>query len=127
MLDRQAPGPDFTFRVTFQTQVNRPPNKDLAEVRGNEIVFVKPLSGKDQLAVPIQGFGDSVQDSEIVIENRKVGAGVKITGDRPLVRDLLWSIRTVLAIEPYIAIDIQPGAEFKWKNIFEYYTIPASK
>ena len=59
-----------------------------------------------------------------MIENRKVGAGVKITGDRPLVRDLLWSIRTVLAIEPYIAIDIQPGAEFTWKNRFEYYTLP---
>jgi len=62
-----------------------------------------------------------------VIENRKVGAGVKITGDRPLVRDLLWSIRTVLAIEPYIAIDIQPGAEFTWKNRFEYYTLSEMK
>ena len=124
VLDRQAPGPDFTFRVPFQIQVTRPPNKELAEIRANEIVFLKSLSGEDQLAVQIQGFGDNAKDSEIVIENRKVGAGVKITGDRPLVRDLLWSIRTVLAIEPYIAIDIQPGAEFTWKNTFEYYTLP---
>ena len=127
VLDRQAPGPDFTFRVPFQIQVNRPPNKEIAEVRGNEIVFMKSLSGEDQLAVPIQGFGDSAKDSEIVIENRKVGAGLRITGDRPLVRDLLWSIRTVLAIEPYIAIDIQPGTEFTWKNTFEYYTLPNGK
>jgi hypothetical protein len=124
VLDKQARGPDFTFRVPFQIQANRPPNKELAEIRGNEIVFRKPLSGEDQLAVPIQGFGESARDTEIVIENRKVGAGVKITGDRPLVRDLLWSIRTVLAIEPYIAIDIEPGAEFTWKNMFEYYTLP---
>jgi len=88
---------------------------------------MKPLSGEDQLAVPIQGFGDTAKDAEIVIENRKVGAGVRITGDRPLVRDLLWSIRTVLAIEPYIAIDIQPTAEFTWKNMFEYYTLPKEK
>ena len=127
VLDRQAPGPDFTFRVPFQIQANRQPNKELAEIRGNEIVFMKSLSGEDQLAVPIQGFSDNAKDTEIVIENRKVGAGVKITGDRPLVRDLLWSIRTVLAIEPYIAIDIQPGAEFIWKNMFEYYTLPKGK
>ena len=127
VLDRQAPGPDFTFRVPFQIQVNRPPNQELAEIRGHEIVFTKALSGEDQLAVPIQGFGDSAKDAEIVIENRKVGAGVRITGDRPLVRDLLWSIRTVLAIEPYIAIDIQPGAEFTWKNMFEYYTLAKGK
>ena len=52
---------------------------------------------------------------------------IRITGDRPLVRGLLWSIRTVLAIEPYIAIDIQPGAEFTWQNKFEYYTVPKGK
>ena len=124
MLDRQAPGPDFTFRVPFQIQLARQPHKELAEIRSNEIVFMKPVSAEDQLAVPIHGFGDNASDAEIVIENRKVGAGVRITGDRPLVRNLLWSIRNVLAIEPYIAIEIQPGAEFTWKNMFEYYTLP---
>jgi hypothetical protein len=40
---------------------------------------------------------------------------------------LLWSIRTVLAVEPYIAINVQPGAEFTWKNTVQYYTLPAGK
>jgi hypothetical protein len=56
-----------------------------------------------------------------------VGAGLKISTDRPLVRELLWSIRTVLAVEPYIAINVQPGAEFTWKNTVQYYTLPAGK
>jgi hypothetical protein len=127
VIDKQAPGPEFTFKVPFDIQVNRPPNKDLAEVRGNQVVYAKPLSGEDQVAVPIQGFSADTRDSEVVIENRKVGAGVKITIDRPLVRSLLWSIRTVLAVEPYIAIDIQPGNEFTWTNRVEYYTMPATK
>jgi hypothetical protein len=125
VLDKQPPGPDFTFRVPYQIKVNRQPNKGLAEIRENQIVFLKQLSGEDELAVPLQGFSNSVKDTEIVIENGKVGAGVKITGDRPLIRSMLWSIRTVLAVEPYISIDVQPGAEFTWKNMFEYYTIPA--
>jgi len=107
--------------------VSRPPNKDLAEVRGNQVVYAKPLSGEDQVAIPIQGFGDTAKDSEIVIENKKAGTGVKISGDRPLVRSLLWSIRTVLAIEPYVAISVQPGAEFTWKNTLDYYTLAAAR
>jgi hypothetical protein len=38
------------------------------------------------------------------IENKKVGAGLHITGDRPLARVVLWSIRTVLSLEPYVAM-----------------------
>ncbi len=124
VLDKQPPGPDFTFKVPFEIQARRQPNQELAEVRGNQVVFKKPLSGQDEVSVFIQGFSENPKDTEIVIENKKVGAGMKITGNRPLTRDLLWSIRTVLAIEPYIAIDIQPGAEFTWKNTFEYYTMP---
>ena len=73
----------------------------------------------------VQGMQENIRlkDAEIVIENKKVGAGLKITADRPLLRSMLWSVRTVLAVEPYIALDIQPGAEFTWKNTFEYYTL----
>jgi hypothetical protein len=127
VLDKQPPGPDFTFKVPFQIQSSRPPRKEQAEIRGNEIVYKKTLSGEDQVAVPIQGFSDNAKDNQIVIENKKVGAGVRVSGDRPLIRNILWSIRTVLADEPYIAIDIQPGSEFTWKNTFEYYVMETGK
>ena len=113
--------------MPYEIKPTREPNKEQAEVRGNEVVYAKPLSGQDEVVVFLQGFGDSPKDAEIVIENKKVGAGVKITGDRPLTRSMLWSIRTVLAVDPYIGIDIQPGAEFTWKDTLEYYTMPASK
>ena len=122
-----APGPDFTLRVPYQIHSSRLPAAGLAEIRGNEVVYLKPLSGQDEAVVFLEGFGDSPKDSELVIENKKVGAGLKIAADRPLIRNLLWSVRTVLAVEPYIAIDIQPGAEFTWKNTFDYYTLPATK
>jgi hypothetical protein len=127
VLDKQAPGPDFTFSVPFQIKPERVPGKELAEVRGNQVVYMKQLTGEDEAVVLISGFSDDVKDTEIIIENRKVGAGMKISGDRPLIRDILWSIRTVLAIEPYISIDIEPGKEFTWKNQIEYYTFPTDK
>jgi hypothetical protein len=127
VLDKQAPGPDFTFKVPFDIKPMRPPDKALAEVRGNQVVLMKQLSGSEEVAMPFRGFGDSAMDNETIIENHKLGAGLKITGDRPLSMTVFWSIRTVLAVEPYIAIDVQPGAEFTWKDMYEYYTLPSQK
>jgi hypothetical protein len=127
VLDKQTPGPDFTFKVPFDIKPMRPPDKALAEVRGNQVVLMKQLSGSEEVAMPFRGFGDSAMDNETIIENHKLGAGLKITGDRPLSMTVFWSIRTVLAVEPYIAIDVQPGAEFSWKDMYEYYTLPSQK
>lgn len=77
----------------------------------------------ESMRAAIQGFGSSPQDYDIRIENRKVGAGARITGDRPLSSLALWSIRTALAIEPYITMSIAPGAEFSWKITYDYYTL----
>lgn len=127
VIDKQAPGPDFTFQVPFQIQSARPPNPQQAKIEGNCIVYQKQLSGEDQVAVFMQGFSNSPDDSKITIANQKVGAGVHIAVNRPLERELLWSIRTVLAVEPYVAINVQPGAEFTWANTYDYYAMPAGK
>jgi hypothetical protein len=49
---------------------------------------------------------------------------MRIIGDRPLLRESLWSIRTVIAMEPFISIEVKPGEEFTWKTVYEYYTVP---
>ena len=52
----------------------------------------------------------------------KMGAGVHITGDRPLSRVGYWSIKTVMAVEPYIDVVVEPGKDFAWKYTYDYYT-----
>jgi hypothetical protein len=56
-----------------------------------------------------------------------VGAGLHITGDRPLARVVLWSIRTVLSLEPYVAMTIEPGQEFTWQYTYTFYVIDNKK
>ncbi len=126
-IDHQPPGPDYTVTLPFQIQPVRQPDRELVAVRGNEIVFKKVLSGQEQGVVLIRGFGSSASDNRITIEDQRAGAGVRIGNNRPLIREMMWSIRTVVAVEPYIAIDVQPGAEFTWKNTYDYYTLPAGK
>ena len=127
VLDHQAPGPDFTITFPFQVASSQPPRKSLAEIRGNQIVYLKTLEGHENAACSIEGFGTSASDHEIRIENRRVGMGVKISADRPLASEYLWSIRTVLAVEPFIAIAIEPGREFAWASTYSYYALPPAK
>lgn len=124
VMDQQPPGPDFTIRFPFELNPTRPPNTELINVEGNELVYAKQLSGRDQAVVVFEGYGDTAADTEMIIENEKLGAGVRITADRPLIRNMLWSIRSVFAIEPYMAVNIEPREEFTWTNRFEYYTLP---
>jgi len=127
VLDKQPPGPDFSISVPFQIRSPQPPHlpkKDLAEFRGNHVVFRKVLENEDVVETALLGFGASAKDNEIRIENRRVGAGMRIRGDRPLSFANLWSIRTVLAIEPFITMTIKPGTEFTWRISYEYYTLP---
>jgi hypothetical protein len=123
VLDRQPPGPDFSIMLPFQIRSSHPPNKAFAEIRGNHIVYVKVLENKDVVEIPFEGFGDSPRDNDIRIDNLKVGAGMRIRGNRPLSFANLWSIRRVLAMEPFIAMTIDPGSEFSWRISYEYYTL----
>jgi hypothetical protein len=127
VLDGQPPGAPLVITVPFQIQTHRPPNKELAEIRGNRIVYLKTLGDRDVATAPLEGFSDSPADNEIRIENAKLGAGMKISSDRPLARESWWSIRSVVAVEPYVAIAIEPGAEFSWKSTYRYYTLPEGR
>jgi len=119
VLDNQPPGPDFEIMVPFQIQPGAAEGS--VEARGNRLVYQRVIAGHEVAAIDAGGFSQSVDDNEIHIENRKVGAGMRITCDRPLSHLALWSIKTVLAMEPTIMMTIDPGSEFRWKMSYEYY------
>ena len=110
--------------VPFQIQTGLPPKKELAEIRGNQIVYLKTLKDQEVVATALSGFSDSSKDNEIRIEDSRVGAGMKVTADRPLSSASLWSIRTVMAMEPFVSVAIEPTKEFSWNSTYDYYTLP---
>lgn len=124
VLDQSATGPDYVITVPFAVKTTRPPNKELAEVRGNQIVYLKTLQDHDTVAMPVEGFGGEATDYDIRVENRKLGAGMRVVGDRPLASVALWSIRSVMAIEPFISVAVETGKEMTWKYTYSYYAVP---
>ena len=127
VLDHQTTGPDFVISVPFDIHSDHPPAAELAAIRGKQIVYLKKLSGHDTVATPVEGFGAQAADYNINIENHALKAGMKIVGNRPLEKVALWSIRSVLAMEPFVKISIQPGEEFSWEYHYTYYSTGGSR
>ena len=124
VLDHQTIGPDFTITLPFEIRPARPVNSTLGAVDGKTIHYVKEMQGRDLFGVNIEGFGKTSKDYEITIENAHLGAGMRIKGDHPLESEELWSIRSILAMEPYIHMSIEPGKSVTWKYTYTYYSIP---
>jgi hypothetical protein len=106
--------------VPFQIRTQRPPDPALAEVRGKQIVYRKTLEGKDRVMTAMDGFGTSVTDYDIRVVNTKTGAGVRVTADRPLANLMLWSIRAVMSVEPFVEFSVNPGETYNWTLKYRY-------
>lgn len=120
MIDGQAPGPDFTISVPFEIRSQRPPDATLAEIQGNQIVYRKTLEGRDRVMTAMDGFGPNASDYDVRVMNTKTGAGVRITADRPLANLMLWSIRAVISVEPFVEFSVKPGETFDWTLKYRY-------
>jgi len=104
------------------TQCGQQVMQKLAAPEGNKLVYAKVLEGAECYQASFTGFSADPKDNQVRIENTKTGAGVLITGDRPISRFGYWSIRTVVAPEPYIDLNIGPGQSFSWSYTYDYYT-----
>ena len=123
VLDKQAPGPDFTVTFPFQLKARRAPENGVGEIRGNQILYLKTLQDRDRMTTGVEGWSDSPKDFDIRVENKKVGVGFRVTANRPLASVALWSIRTNVSVEPFIGMTVEQGKEFTWNLTYEYYTV----
>jgi hypothetical protein len=121
VLDGAATGPDFLITVPFQIKTAKPPDPALAEIRGNQIAYTKVLTGEDRVTFPVDGFSTAAKDYDIRVENRATGAGFRVTSDRPLARLPLWSIRSVVSMEPFVDVTTAPGQTTTWKYTYTYF------
>ena len=125
VIDHEVVGPDIAVRFAFEP---KPATKfaNGGEVRGSEITYARELQKGETVSSELGGFGASAKDYDFRIENRKAGAGVRISGDQPLAKLLFWSIRSVACPEPYIHLRIAPGQAASWRIVYDFYTLNAA-
>lgn len=126
VIDGQPTGPATHVQTAFELKPVRPFTENNAINRGNEVIYTKELGEGDRAFAEFAGFGKTASDYDFRLENRNAGAGVHITGDVPLSKLVYWSIRTVFSPEPYVDLDVAPGAETKWTYRYEFYDLPAA-
>ena len=124
-LDRRTTGPGLVVRFGFTPRATRPLN-ELAEVRGNDVAFVKEFQPRQTLFTEIEGFGPTAQDNDFRIENRTTGAGVHIKGDKPLQKVYFWTAEKTSCPEPYIDVSVEAGKESSWTITYEFYSAAKS-
>jgi hypothetical protein len=122
-LDGLTTGAGFVVKAPYEIKSTRPPNAALAEIRGKEVVYTADLTERQVVSTPLTGFGPTAADYDFRVENTKAGAGVRVTADRAMSNAALWSMRTTIAVEPFIPIAIDPGQEFTWTLTYQYYLI----
>ena len=122
-LDSAPIGPDHRITVPFRIRPLSAPDPTLAQIRENEIRFVKVLAAGEVVSFQMLGFTNDPGDYDMRIENQKTGAAVRITGNRPLTKLALWSIRSVLSMEPFIDVSTEPGGHVLWTYNYTHYVV----
>lgn len=120
VLDGQPVGPEAAVKFAFAPKPVKPIDPDLAEFRGSELVYLQELPKGKSVFGELRGFGTTPADFDVRVANRKTGAEVHITGDRPIEKFIYWSIRTTLCPEPYVKLEAAPGKETKWTYTYRF-------
>jgi len=120
-IDHQPTGPNSVVKFAFPATGTA--ESPLAIINGQQIEYLRELQPRETVSFgEIRGYSNSIKDYDFRIENRKTGAGVKITGNRSISKIIYWSSATTQCPEPYIDISIQPGETFSWTITYDFYT-----
>jgi len=83
-------------------------------------LFTKQLN-EGSIWLLLQGYGSEKEDHDVIVLNKKTGAGVRFKVDKPLSRLAFWATTTTLCPENFITISINPGEEDKWVSDYTLF------
>ena len=122
-LDGLPVGSAYSIVVPYAIQPTRAPDPKFVTVEGSTARYLADLQGQDRVAFGLQGFSSDAKDYRFQITNSTAKVQLTITGDHPLVNASVWSIRSVLAVEPFIEIQADPGKDATWTYTYTYSTL----
>ena len=122
IIDKQLSGPTVNVQFPFAVTGEGKGFGNTIQTQENRLVYSRELEKGEQVySTGLQGFGPAATDYDIRIENRKTGAGVRITSDHPLEKLVYWACSTTSCPEPYIHLTAAPGQEISWRITYEFY------
>lgn len=117
--DQPAPS-GCAIRVPYQIKPRRAPDPQLVTISGNTAEYLADLERQEPVAFGLQGFSSSPTDYDFVLTHPREQIQVRVVGDHPLTDAVVWSIRTVIAVEPFINIVADPAKKCAWSYTYTY-------
>ena len=122
LIDSLLTRPGFVLQFPFPlTSEEERGLGELMAIRGDSIVILRQLTGKESAYAILHGFSDQAGDYDIRLENHITGTGVRIRSDQPLSRLAFWANPRAFCPEPFIHVRVQPGKTFTWTIRYEFY------
>lgn len=120
MIDGEPSGRAFSISFPFPLSTEDDP-KGFAELKDNELRFLKDLKDDDSFFLLLQGYGEELSDHQVTVQNHLSGAGVTYSIDKPLHRMAFWACRTTLSPENFIWLEVEPGGQETWTSEYTLF------
>ena len=119
-MDGLGVGSAYSIEVPYKIERKRLPDSKFVRIDGSTAEYIADLQGTDRVQFGLEGYSADAKDYDFRIVNKAAKLQVKMVGDRPLVGASVWSIRDVLAVEPFIEIAADPGKDMSWSYTYTY-------
>ena len=123
VLDGQPSGPDIEVRMPFKLEASNV-RGDAIQIGTDRLNYLKPIEGANRMQ--LKGFSTSPSDFDIRVENKKTGAGVRVTSDQPLSDMVFWTSPKTTCPETYIHVHAERGKPMDWKITYDFYSLPGT-
>lgn len=120
ILDDDETYPDYRVKLPFaapepQTiKDGETGSREMGVFRGNEIVLTCDPGQEWVFAANLNGLRNTIADNDVLFENRKTGAVLRVRGDVPAERMAFFATKQVVSVEPYVEIKLAPGQQKDW-------------
>jgi hypothetical protein len=124
MIDNEPIGHHYQALFPFipHLETEKCPHKEYFDLQGQAVGFCCELAENEMTGTGVKGHNSNILHNSFRIQNRRTGAGVKVSSDKPAVSIYMCAGRRFFSVEPQIEILARTGEEFKWANTYEFYT-----
>lgn len=124
VLDGQPSGPDVEVRFPWTLEAFNV-RGDMVAVSANKLIYRGAIDRP--VRMQLKGFGPDSRDYDIRVENRRTGAGVRVTADKPLSDFVFWTSPRTTCPEAYIHVHAERGRPMTWQITYDFYSLPAAE
>lgn len=118
IFDREPIDANYLMRLPFEVKLIDGGLDNFGSVNNGRIGFHGVVRQSEKIWAAFEGFGDSVEDNCIAVENNKTKTGVRIIGNSPLRRFHLYVEPKMLCPEPFIYVIVEPNKQVNWQTTY---------